>query len=342
MDLSGDLEEIKILDIIIPAYNCKDTLPRTLGSIVAQTKKEKCIVTVVDDCSTEDLRPIIDDFKKYIKINYIKLSENLKYPGLVRQIGLENSIAPFVMFLDSDDMLEPIAVEIMHNEMMKSDRDVIIGYFLRQDGKGNITQMTEKDTTWLHGNVYRRSFLKKSGIQFPTGYNEDGAFNTQCYMLSDKIGVLKKPVMYWMHNEKSITHSETYFFIRYADHLVSTLNFAYKNIFAHGGRTKKVIKNMGTHWALFLKMANDLTHIDEMEFRDIEARMNEELSKFAKDLDISHFTPEEKNYFKMGYTKGLQKYCVSKKPHFYEPDKFLDLYKLGISLSVNDFLFGGN
>ena len=67
-----------MLDIIIPAYNCRDTLPRALGSIVAQTKKEKCIVTVVDDCSTEDLKPIIDNFKSYIKINYIKLKENLK------------------------------------------------------------------------------------------------------------------------------------------------------------------------------------------------------------------------------------------------------------------------
>ena len=331
-----------MLDIIIPAYNCKDTLPRALGSIVAQTKKEKCIVTIVDDCSTEDLKPIIEDFKKYIKINYIKLKENLKYPGLVRQVGLENSIAPYVMFLDSDDMLDPTAVEIANNEMLKTDRDVIIGYFLRQDEKGNLVMMKENDTTWLHGNVYRRSFLKKYNIHFPAGYNEDGAFNTQCYMLSDKIGVLKRPVMYWMHNEKSITRSETEFSARYADHLASTLNFAYQNIFTHGGRTKKVIKNMGTHWSLFLRMANDLTHMDEMEFRDIEAKMNEELSKFAKDLDISHFTPEEKIYFKMGYVKGLQKYCVSEKPHFYQPDSFLELYGLDISLSVTDFLFGGN
>ena len=37
-------------------------------------------------------------------------------------------------------------------------------------------------------------FLKKHNIHFSAGYNEDGAFNTQCYMLSDKIGVLKRPV----------------------------------------------------------------------------------------------------------------------------------------------------
>lgn len=342
MDISGVLEEIKIVDIIIPAYNCSKTLPRALGSIVAQTKSEKCIVTVVDDCSTEDLKPIIDSFKPYIKINYIRLTENLKYPGLVRQVGLNNSIAPFVIFLDADDMLEPTAVALANNEMLKNDMDVIIGYFLQQDDKGNLMQMTEKNTTWLHGNVYRRSFLQKNDIKFSTGYNEDGAFNTQCYMLSDKIGILKQPIAYWMHNENSITRSETEFSIRYANHLASTLNFAYQNIFAHGGRSKKVIKNMGTHWALFLKMVNDLTHMDEMEFRNVEEKMSKELNKFAKDLNIANFTPEEKIYFKIGYTKGLQKYCISEKPCFYQPDLFLESYNLGISLSVTDFLFGGN
>lgn len=330
-----------MLDIIIPAYNCKDTLPRALGSIVAQTKKEKCVVTVVDDCSTEDLRPIIEDFKKYIKINYIKLSENLKYPGLVRQIGLENSIAPFVMFLDSDDMLDPTAVEILHNEMLKSDRDVIIGYFLRQDDKGNLAMMKENDTTWLHGNIYRRSFLKKHNIHFSAGYNEDGAFNTQCYMLSDKIGVLKRPVMYWMHNEKSITRSETEFSYRYGHQVVSTLNVAYTNIFAQGGRNQKVIKNMGTHWALFYKLVCGIAKIDGEDFREIENLLDEELKLFSRDLSIKNFTDQEKHYFKQGFIKGLQKYCVSDTPHWITPEDFLQKYNIGISLSVADFLSRG-
>ena len=44
-----------MVDIIIPAYNCSETLPRLLASIGAQTKPEKCIVTIVDDCSIEDI-----------------------------------------------------------------------------------------------------------------------------------------------------------------------------------------------------------------------------------------------------------------------------------------------
>ena len=330
-----------MLDIIIPAYNCKDTLPRALGSIVAQTKKEKCIVTIVDDCSTEDLKPIIDNFKRYIKINYIKLKENLKYPGLVRQIGLNNTIAPFVMFLDSDDMLEPTAVELVNNEMLKTDREVIIGYFFRQDEKGNLTMMKENNTTWLHGNVYRRSFLKKYNIQFPTGYNEDGSFNTQCYMLSDKLGILNRPIMYWLHNENSITRSGKDFSARCADDLVSTLKFAYENIFKQGGRNEKVIKNMGTHWALFFKMANILIDRDGEEYRDIEKKFEEELKNFENTILINDFTPEEKIYFKQGYIKGLLKYCNGDKPLYYEPENFLINYGINIPLNVSDLIFRG-
>ena len=341
MVLSGDLEEIKILDIIIPAYNCEDTLPRALGSIVAQTKKEKCIVTVVDDCSTEDLKPIIDNFKKYIKINYIKLKENLKYPGLVRQIGLNNTIAPFVMFLDSDDMLEPTAVELVNNEMLKTDRDVIIGYFFRQDEQGNLDIMKENNTTWLHGNVYRRSFLKKYNIQFPAGYNEDGSFNTQCYMLSDKLGILNRPIMYWLHNENSITRSGKDFSARCADDLVSTLKFAYENIFKQGGRNEKVIKNMGTHWSLFFKMANILIDRDGEEYQDIEKKFEEELKNFENTILINDFTQEEKIYFKQGYIKGLLKYCNGDKPFYYEPENFLINYGINIPLNVSDLIFRG-
>ena len=341
MDLSGDLEEIKILDIIIPAYNCKDTLPRTLSSIVAQTKKEKCIVTVVDDCSTEDLQPIIDDFKKYIKINYIKLKENLKYPGLVRQVGIDNSIGHFIMFLDSDDVLEPTAVEHLHNEMIRTDRDVIMGYFYCQESNGDFVTMKEDRSTWLHGNIYRRSFLKKNNIKFCTGYNEDGAFNTQCYMLSDKIGIFQKPIMYWLHNKNSITRSQTEFSIRYSDLVVSTLNFAYQNIFSHNGRTKKTIKNMGTHWAMFYKLLNEIKEFDEDAFREVEDSLDIQIALFSKDLNIYNFTDHEKVYFKQGFTKGLQKYCLSDKPHWVTPETFLSMYSTGISLSVTDFLIRG-
>ena len=43
----------KTLDIIIPAYNAKDTLVRCLSSIAMQTIRDQIVVTVINDCSTD-------------------------------------------------------------------------------------------------------------------------------------------------------------------------------------------------------------------------------------------------------------------------------------------------
>jgi glycosyltransferase involved in cell wall biosynthesis len=331
-----------MVDIIIPAYNCSETLPRTLGSIVAQTKKEKCIVTVVDDCSTEDLKPIIDSFKPYIKINYIKLEKNLKYPGLVRQVGLDNTIAPYVMFLDSDDVLAPSAVQILNNEMLKKTYDLIVGFFYRQEEHGNLILMGENDTTWLHGNIYRRSFLEENNIRFPSGYNEDGAFNTQCYMLSSKIGMLKIPIYYWLYNKKSITREENEadFSLRYADHIVSTLNFAYQNVFNHNGRTKKTIINLGTHYGLFCGLLEKMLNKKSSIFDEPEKLLHKEISALTKDLQINNFSAEEKKWFKKGFTTGLKKYLNKEKPVM-NVNRFLRDYGIEFSISKDDFLKDG-
>ena len=74
------MEEIKIVDIIIPAYNHKIELERALDSIVSQTKRDKCIVTVIDDCSEEDLFEVVKEYKNKLKIKYIR--NNLKDFGI--------------------------------------------------------------------------------------------------------------------------------------------------------------------------------------------------------------------------------------------------------------------
>ena len=64
-----------MIDVIIPAYNCKSTLERTLGSLVAQTDPNFKVI-IVDDCSTEDIKSIVDDYSSKLKITYIRNEEN--------------------------------------------------------------------------------------------------------------------------------------------------------------------------------------------------------------------------------------------------------------------------
>ena len=65
-----------MIDVIIPAYNCEKTLARTLSSLVAQTDSDFHTI-VVDDCSTQDIKSIVNDFSKQLNITYIRNEANM-------------------------------------------------------------------------------------------------------------------------------------------------------------------------------------------------------------------------------------------------------------------------
>lgn len=322
-----------MVDIIIPAYNCSKTLPKTLASIAAQTKVEKCIVTIVDDCSTEDLKPIIKLFREnfHLKINYIKLNQNLKYPGLVRQVGLNNSNAPYILFVDSDDFLDPRAVELANTEMRQSNSDVIVSHFYREDENKQWQLMDETQTTWLHGNFYKRSFLEKNEIKFSAGYNEDGGFNTQCYLLAEKTSKLSTPIYYWCHNEKSLTRSEECFSEKYGKDFLSTLIFAYENIIKQRPENANVFCNMAKHLAFSYQLLNKMCVAIKDEEHIAEYYL--ELKKFAEILFQKKIF---KDIIKKSFIDGCLKYPNSK--ILIPMEEFLHSIDAPFEIKVEDFI----
>lgn len=300
-----------MVDIIIPAYNCNKTLPKLLASVELQTNKKDYLVTVIDDCSREDMTPIINDFKRRINLQYFRLEKNLKYPGLVRQEGILRTSAPYIMFVDSDDYLAPKAVDVANTVMTNTDADVVIGYFYRETKHGKWDIMKENSSTWLHGNIYRRDFLEKNEISFPSGYNEDGAFNTQCYMLTDKIRTVNIPIYYWTNTEGSITREKGKFSQRHANHFIDTLTHAYSNILKHSNNYEKIYSNMGTHIAFSYKLLNDILKLkkEDEEFEQAEKELITSLHNFVNHFELLKEN-ENLSFFKKGFLKGYTKYIV--------------------------------
>ena len=52
-----------MVNVIIPTYKARDTLPKALDSLVAQTKKT-FVVTIVQDGDGEDYSDIISEYRK--------------------------------------------------------------------------------------------------------------------------------------------------------------------------------------------------------------------------------------------------------------------------------------
>lgn len=93
------------VSVIIPLFNRKHLIGYTLDSLKPEHHEGVQIqVIVVDDGST-------DGAYEFVKENYswVSLYRNPKKGApSARNFGLFNSTAPFVHFLDSDDLVEKI------------------------------------------------------------------------------------------------------------------------------------------------------------------------------------------------------------------------------------------
>ena len=215
-----------MIDLIIPAYNAEDTIGRALGSVVAQTRPRKFLVTVIDDCSTDATEAIVKKFKGLLPLQYIKLEKNLGRPGLVRNVGIERTNCPYIMFLDADDILAPNAGEVLSRAILQNKPDFISSSFYQdtQDDVYNIIKYTA--LTWLHGNIYSRNFLEEKNIMFDNKMNEDGSFNLKCFWMSKNKATMGQPMSYWLNNKNSLTRKNNNFMLDIANDYIKTYNDA--------------------------------------------------------------------------------------------------------------------
>ena len=92
-----------LVSIIIPYYNKKDTINRSVDGVLNQTYKNWELI-IVDDKSEAPLK-IKEDWESR-QIICLKNEDNLG-PGLSRQKGLDMAKGDFICFLDSDDYWLP-------------------------------------------------------------------------------------------------------------------------------------------------------------------------------------------------------------------------------------------
>jgi len=90
------------VSVLIPAYNCADTLPATLDSVLAQTEPADEIL-VMDDGSTDETRAIAESYKPRVRVFWQPNG------GLARTRNalIVKATGDLVTFLDSDDVWHP-------------------------------------------------------------------------------------------------------------------------------------------------------------------------------------------------------------------------------------------
>ena len=199
-----------MIDVIIPAYNAHETITETLFSIVMQSIKDKLNVYIINDCSDKNYSKEVKKFSKLLNIKEIKTSKN-SGPGVARQLGIDSSTSPYIVFIDADDVFNNYkSIETLYNYMTNYKCNVVSSRFVEE--VDDIVYPHSNDEIWMHGKMYSRKFLNDFNIRFNDTYaNEDAGFNNLVFFCSD-VCVIDDVTYIWKCNKKSITRSSEYNF----------------------------------------------------------------------------------------------------------------------------------
>jgi len=91
-----------LISVVVPAFNRLDMLRQALESVFRQTFRGFEVI-VVDDGSTEDLSPLMTDYRDRATF----LQQENAGPGAARNRGARAARGEYVAFLDSDDIWFP-------------------------------------------------------------------------------------------------------------------------------------------------------------------------------------------------------------------------------------------
>jgi glycosyltransferase involved in cell wall biosynthesis len=207
------------ISIIIPVYKVEEYLRRCLDSVLQQIFIDyECIL--VDDASPDNCPAICDEYAK--KDPRFKVIHKLKNEGLpkARKSGLDIAVSDFIMHVDSDDWIEPDAIELLFKKQKETNANIIIGNF-QEIYQNSIKQMLyrpiqnyENIVEWLiicehqflWGKLYRRT-LFNNYIVPTTNILEDFIVNIQLFLLltNDKIQFIDEVIYnYSKYNNSSL------------------------------------------------------------------------------------------------------------------------------------------
>ncbi|MGH8892923.1 MAG: bifunctional glycosyltransferase/CDP-glycerol:glycerophosphate glycerophosphotransferase [Actinomycetes bacterium] len=205
------------LSVVVIGFNDREHLPHAIRSVQDQTLRHIEVI-VVDDASTDGSAGVANSIAAQDpRVRVVRLPENSGGCSRPRNAGLERARAPYVMFLDSDDLYDRHACKNMLLTAERTGADVVSGQVKRV----HVTK--QKETGWIRrlytrravyrgvrenpelffdplstNKLYRREFLDRHDIRFPEGVHyEDSLFSTKVYCQAEVIAVVPNIVYLW-------------------------------------------------------------------------------------------------------------------------------------------------
>jgi glycosyltransferase involved in cell wall biosynthesis len=295
-----------LISVVIPAYNTKDVIERTLKSVEAQTYQNYQMI-IIDDGSTDGTSQLLDEYERYNDKCIVHHQTNCGV-SVARNKGIECATGEFICFLDSDDTYSPTFFEKMLSRQQQTHANIVYCGFYRvrknnilkeqfNFNEGNIVKSFLEKCFHISGILFKRSFLIDNNITFDPDLKvcEDIFFTIKAITKSD-VFTVKEHLFNYLYRDKSVTNAIEIIDLYLKDiNTWSRIQF-YLNQNYHC-EDKNIIKQLVQTNLIKLKNKLLIEYLKNFNYKQIQ-------NYFNKDLQFSN---EIKTFNKQYLSKSEQK-----------------------------------
>lgn len=129
------MQDFGLVSIITPSWNCGRFIAETISSVKQQTYTNWEMI-IVDDCSTDDTKKIVESYADDPRIKYHCLEKN-SGAAVARNTALKIAKGKWIAFLDSDDIWLPDKLERQIKFMSENNYTFSYHNYSEIDEEGN-------------------------------------------------------------------------------------------------------------------------------------------------------------------------------------------------------------
>ncbi|MFD8738884.1 glycosyltransferase family 2 protein [Streptomyces sp. NPDC059618] len=204
--------------VVVIGYDDAAHVADAVRSALAQGPAVREVIAV-DDCSTDGSGALLDSLAEAEpRLTVIHRQVNSGGCGSPRNDGIDAVSAPYVMFLDSDDVLPPGAVDALLRSAEEHRTEVAAGLCVRRElpsgrevpweralyARPTLISRPSRRPRLTHdtlcvNKLYRTDFLREHGIRFPDGRYpyEDFVFTARMLAAAPRIVLIPETVYIW-------------------------------------------------------------------------------------------------------------------------------------------------
>lgn len=212
--------------VIVPVYNAAQTIERCVDSIAASDDRDVQII-LVEDCSKDDSWAVCNRLaQKYDTVLCLRNERN-RGVSHTRNRGLEIATGEYLLFVDSDDWVEPDYVPAFRRMIERGKSFAVCGFINHDerhngrtdvyawrdfDGERTVTLKSEIEKLYQHcllqqlwNKVFVTAIVRELGIRFDESISigEDTRFILDYISRSgvEEITLINRPLYHYMRDQ---------------------------------------------------------------------------------------------------------------------------------------------